>query len=161
MIDWQTAPDAIILIESHGVKRSWEMLSIISEMSGNRHRGAKQSHLAVCLSRKGREIWMHISGSHATNQRSECWRYPETGGRWPTIHDPRRVKRQPSSLASRSSKFCSQKCLRLWESQRAPRNVHRFNGHFPFPNLILSCHSPWPMRVELAIAMPVSNRRDH
>ena len=28
------------------------MLSKISEMSGNRHQGAKQSHLAVCLSSK-------------------------------------------------------------------------------------------------------------
>lgn len=137
------------------------MLSKISEMSGNRWQEAKQSHLAVCLSSKGREKRIYKSGFHATTQRSECWRYPETGDWCPIVHDPRRVKRQPSSLARRSSKFCSQKCLRLRESQRAPRNVHRFNGHFPFPNLILSCHLPWPMRVENPIAMLVSNRIDH
>lgn len=32
------------------------MLSKISEMSGNQHKGAKQSHLAVCLSSKSGEI---------------------------------------------------------------------------------------------------------
>lgn len=111
------------------------MLSKISEISGNRYRVAKQSHLTVCLSSKSREIGLTHPApcDQSKGQSVDGVRKPKTDD--PTIHDPRRVKRHPSSLARRSSKFCSQKCLRLWESQRAPRNVHRFNGHFPFPNL--------------------------